>query len=104
MPFNLGIGEVLVVLVVALLIFGKRLPEVGRSLGRGIVEFKEGLKGAAASLSSKDELTSEVESPPEPATEVESPLEPVADAESPPEPEKVEESAPDSAAEEEPPA
>ena len=28
-----------------LLIFGKRLPEVGRSLGKGIVEFKKGLKG-----------------------------------------------------------
>jgi sec-independent protein translocase protein TatA len=28
---------------VALLLFGKRLPEVGRSLGRGIAEFKKGL-------------------------------------------------------------
>jgi len=44
MPFNLGIGEILVVLVVALLVFGGRLPEVGRSLGRSIVEFKQGLK------------------------------------------------------------
>src|SRR4051812_38272211 len=30
---------------VALLLFGKRLPEVGKSLGKGIVEFKKGLKG-----------------------------------------------------------
>jgi sec-independent protein translocase protein TatA len=30
----------------AVLIFGKRLPEVGRSLGKGIVEFKKGLSGA----------------------------------------------------------
>jgi sec-independent protein translocase protein TatA len=30
---------------IALLIFGKRLPEVGRSLGKGIVEFKKGLAG-----------------------------------------------------------
>jgi sec-independent protein translocase protein TatA len=30
---------------VALLIFGKKLPEVGRSLGRGLVEFKKGLHG-----------------------------------------------------------
>jgi sec-independent protein translocase protein TatA len=29
--------------LVALLLFGKRLPEVGRSLGRGIAEFKKGL-------------------------------------------------------------
>lgn len=45
MPFNLGIGEVLVILIVALLVFGGRLPQVGRSLGRGILEFKEGLAG-----------------------------------------------------------
>ena len=30
---------------IGLLLFGKRLPEVGRSLGKGIVEFKKGLKG-----------------------------------------------------------
>ena len=29
----------------ALLLFGRRLPEVGRSLGQGLVEFKKGLKG-----------------------------------------------------------
>ena len=33
------------ILVIALLLFGKRLPEVGRSLGRGIIEFKKGIKG-----------------------------------------------------------
>ena len=37
--------ELIVILVVALLLFGKRLPEVGRSLGQGLVEFKKGLKG-----------------------------------------------------------
>ena len=31
--------------IVGLLIFGNRLPDVGRSLGRGLVEFKKGLKG-----------------------------------------------------------
>jgi sec-independent protein translocase protein TatA len=30
---------------IGVLLFGKRLPEVGRSLGKGIVEFKKGLKG-----------------------------------------------------------
>lgn len=35
--------HLLVLGVVALLLFGKRLPEVGRSLGRGIAEFKKGL-------------------------------------------------------------
>jgi sec-independent protein translocase protein TatA len=40
-----GIWEIIIILLVALLLFGRRLPEVGRSLGRGIVEFKKGLKG-----------------------------------------------------------
>ncbi len=38
-------GEMLVVMLVAVVVFGKRLPEVGRSLGKGIVEFKKGLRG-----------------------------------------------------------
>ncbi len=45
---NLLIGihfwEIVVVLVVVLLLFGSRLPSLARSLGRGIVEFKRGLK------------------------------------------------------------
>ena len=42
---QLGMMEMLVVMGVAVLLFGKRLPEVGRSLGKGIVEFKKGLRG-----------------------------------------------------------
>lgn len=37
--------EMVVIGVVGLLIFGNRLPEVGKGLGKGIVEFKKGLKG-----------------------------------------------------------
>src|ERR1044071_10459590 len=40
-----GGAEWILILAFGLLIFGKRLPEVGRSLGKGIVEFKKGLKG-----------------------------------------------------------
>lgn len=40
-----GWGELLIIAFVGLLLFGKRLPEVGRSLGKGIVEFKKGLRG-----------------------------------------------------------
>jgi sec-independent protein translocase protein TatA len=42
---NLSMWEMLIILTVALLLFGKRLPDVGKSLGKGIVEFKKGLKG-----------------------------------------------------------
>jgi sec-independent protein translocase protein TatA len=37
--------HILLLLGIGILLFGKRLPEVGRSLGKGIVEFKKGLKG-----------------------------------------------------------
>jgi sec-independent protein translocase protein TatA len=42
---NIGMPEMLVILGLGVLLFGKRLPEVGRSIGKGIVEFKKGLKG-----------------------------------------------------------
>jgi sec-independent protein translocase protein TatA len=46
MPFGIGIWEILILLLVALLIFGpKRLPEMGRSLGRGMREFKDSVTG-----------------------------------------------------------
>ena len=41
--FGLGPTEMLIVMVIAVLLFGKRLPEVGRTLGKGIIEFKKGL-------------------------------------------------------------
>jgi sec-independent protein translocase protein TatA len=40
-----GGTEWILIALFGLLLFGKRLPEVGKSLGRSIVEFKKGLKG-----------------------------------------------------------
>mgnify|MGYP001599162857 CR=1 FL=1 len=37
--------EWIIILIVALLIFGRRLPEVMKSMGKGILEFKKGIKG-----------------------------------------------------------
>ena len=47
-----GNTEWIVVLIIALLLFGKRLPEVMRSLGRGIVEFKKGIQGVEDDINS----------------------------------------------------
>ena len=42
---NIGLPELLVVLVIVLLLFGaKRLPEIARGLGKSIQEFKKGVK------------------------------------------------------------
>jgi sec-independent protein translocase protein TatA len=46
MPFGIGIWELLILLLVLLLVFGpKRLPEMGKQLGKGMREFKESVTG-----------------------------------------------------------
>lgn len=46
MPGNIGPFEIAIVLIIALLVFGpKRLPEFGKSLGKGIREFKDSIGG-----------------------------------------------------------
>jgi sec-independent protein translocase protein TatA len=49
---GLGPMEMLIVGVIAVLLFGSKLPEVGRSLGRGLIEFKKGLRGIEDDLES----------------------------------------------------
>jgi sec-independent protein translocase protein TatA len=57
-PMTLGLSfpsgpEMWIILAIGLLLFGKRLPEVGRSLGKGIVEFKKGLKDIGEDVESE---------------------------------------------------
>ncbi len=48
MPVSIGPMELAIVLVIALLVLGpKRLPEVGRSVGRGMREFKDSISGTS---------------------------------------------------------
>ena len=52
-----GTWEWLIILVVALLIFGRRLPEIARGLGKSLTEFKKGIHEAEET---KDEFVNEV--------------------------------------------
>jgi TatA/E family protein of Tat protein translocase len=55
---NLGFPEILVILVIALIVFGpKKLPEIGKSLGRGISEFKKASSDLARTW--EEEVTAE---------------------------------------------
>jgi len=49
--------ELLVVLVIALLIFGRRLPDIARSMGKSLTEFKKGINEAKET---KDEFVNDV--------------------------------------------
>ena len=59
--------HLLVIGLVALLLFGKRLPDVGRSLGRGIMEFKKGLRDVHEELNKEEEEKprGQLQSPPD---------------------------------------
>jgi sec-independent protein translocase protein TatA len=58
MPFGISIWELMILLIVLLLIFGaKRLPEMGRSLGKGMREFKDSVTGVEEAVSTTPTTT-----------------------------------------------
>src|SRR5476651_2271865 len=62
-----SLPELALLAAIGLLFFGKRLPEVGRSLGQGIVQFKKGLRGI------EEEVEQAVNTPVSPPVRVSSP-------------------------------
>ena len=58
MPFGIGVTELVILLVALLVIFGpKRLPEMGRSLGKGMREFKDSVSGIEEAVSTTTPTT-----------------------------------------------
>lgn len=80
MPFNMGPGEIILIFILVILLFGaKRLPELARSLGRSIKEFKHATQGL------RDELDlDKVDEPPRRPAAAQRPEAP--EKESPPQP------------------
>ena len=54
---GLSASEIAIVLVIGLLLFGSKLPQVGRSLGKTLTEFKRGLRGMEGDLEKLDRDT-----------------------------------------------
>ena len=64
MPFGISIWELMILLIVLLLIFGaKRLPEMGRSLGKGMREFKDSVTGVEDAVTTTTPTPTRVELP-----------------------------------------
>jgi sec-independent protein translocase protein TatA len=71
MPGNIGLPEIAIVLIIALIVFGpKRLPELGSSLGRGIREFRNTVTGDKSDEDEEPEVKAiRATTPPAPAAE-----------------------------------
>ena len=50
--FGIGLQEMVILGAIGVLLFGKRLPDVGRQLGKGLAEFKKGIHGIESEINS----------------------------------------------------
>lgn len=74
MPFGISIWELMILLIVLLLIFGaKRLPEMGRSLGKGMREFKDSVTGVEEAVTTTTPAPTRVELPSAPSATPDTP-------------------------------
>jgi sec-independent protein translocase protein TatA len=70
---NIGPLEIIVVLIIALIVFGpKRLPELGNSLGKGIREFKDSVTGESKDDENQEDAAKSIGTP----TAVDKPIDP----------------------------
>lgn len=67
--FGIGGPEMMIVFVIALLLFGKNLPQVARSMGKGMMEFKKGLHGIEDEFDAAMRIPSTPQSRPAPRDE-----------------------------------
>jgi len=59
---NLGAGEIVLIVLVILLLFGaKKIPELARGIGKGMSEFKKGIKDVENEIKSTDDETKKVD-------------------------------------------
>ena len=60
---NLGAGEIILILLVILILFGaKKIPELARGIGKGMSEFKKGLKDVEDEIKNTENETKRTES------------------------------------------
>lgn len=59
---NLGAGEIVIIVLVILLLFGaKKIPELARGIGKGMSEFKKGLKDVDSEIKSADDNSKKID-------------------------------------------
>lgn len=75
MPFGLHLPELIIVLVVALLVFGpKKLPEMGSAIGKSIKEFRKGMNELSRPAEPETPKKSELNAPKDAVEETRAPL------------------------------